>query len=229
MVVYEMLGEFSDDERENYKLRNQKKEVINDIVESRFEDIDKLAYKISRAEYREFLADCSMVFFDEILLYIRVLGYSNLFLYERMEAIEKVLPVIDNWFLCDLLCEELSVTKWYRGKMWEFIRPYFRARRPFQVRFAIVMCAKYYKVRDYLPDIFMCFEMVCDDNYFVENAMARTLMEFYIKFPKETKKFILQGYISESVRNMTLKKIAESDKIRKKSGDWAREAIKNKE
>ncbi|MBR2063843.1 MAG: DNA alkylation repair protein [Bacteroidales bacterium] len=86
---------------------------------------------------------------------------------QRAEMLRKYVPVLDNWAVCDTFC---CNAKWVtevpqchegaktKGKctrvaLWNFLQPYWRSKREFEVRFAIVMSMIYFLDAEWFPEV----------------------------------------------------------------------------
>lgn len=86
---------------------------------------------------------------------------------ERADMLRKYVPVLDNWAVCDTFC---CNAKWVteapqchagtktKGKctrmaLWDFLQPYWRSEREFEVRFAIVMSMIYFLDAEWFPEV----------------------------------------------------------------------------
>ena len=54
-----------------------------------------------------------------------------------LKYVEKYIPKIDNWAICDVFCAGLKITKKYKKEMWNFIKKYLKSDKEFEIRFAI--------------------------------------------------------------------------------------------
>ena len=71
---------------------------------------------------------------------------------QRAEMLRKYVPVLDNWAVCDTFC---CNAKWKcpRMALWDFLQPYWKSEREFEVRFAIVMSMIYFLDAEGFPGV----------------------------------------------------------------------------
>lgn len=92
---------------------------------------------------------------------------------ERFRLVGRFVPHIDNWAVCDSFC---CSAKWVdipkglprkgarpfwkcsREELWDFLVPYFRSDREFEVRFAVIMSMCNLMDPMWLPKIFAMFD-----------------------------------------------------------------------
>lgn len=108
---------------------------------------------------------------------------------ERAEMLRKYVPVLDNWAVCDTFCcnakwvdcgsrsSDLpdapfsrnpgtwrSGIKCPRSVLWNFLQPYWKSCREFEVRFAVVMSMVHYLDAEWFPKVCMMMEELDFEN-----------------------------------------------------------------
>ena len=71
---------------------------------------------------------------------------------ERAEMLRKYVPVLDNWAVCDTFC---CNAKWKcnRMELWDFLQPFWKSCREFEVRFAVVMSMVHFLDDEWFPEV----------------------------------------------------------------------------
>lgn len=91
--------------------------------------------------------------YEELIVWGLMIDYVRVPWSERSEMLEKFVPAIDNWGVCDTFCSNAkwvsdeppvssrksACVKCTREELWRFLQPYLKSQREFEVRFAIVM------------------------------------------------------------------------------------------
>jgi 3-methyladenine DNA glycosylase AlkD len=109
--------------------------------------------------------------------------------------------------------------------LWEFLLPYFRSDREFEVRFAIVMSMCYLLKEEWLPIIFEELQRIelasirseytsLPSPYYVRMGMAWLLATALAKFPDETRAFVNASSLTEEVKRLYARKARESFRTR---------------
>lgn len=153
----------------------------------RLPKIRELAKKIAKAEGREYL-DNSLQdteerpqYMEELLLYGIVIGCMK----ERLEVlfpyIKRYVARIDNWSLCDSFCVGLKQTKKQPQEMWDFLQPYLRSEKEFDLRFGVVMLMDFYVAPEYIEELLQIFDSVHHEGYYVKMAVAWALSVCLVK------------------------------------------------
>ena len=145
---------------------------------------------------------------------------------ERLNLLQKYIPVLDNWAVCDSFC---CNAKWALKippqELWAFLLPYYHSDKEFEVRFAIVMSMCYLMKDEWLPVIFGQLEALdlskiqseytsLPSPYYVRMGMAWLLATALAKFPNETRAFVNGSSLTEDVKRLYARKARESLRTR---------------
>lgn len=83
------------------------------------------------------------VYFEETMLRGLVIGYGTskkaFPCGEGLRYLEKFIPQVDNWSVCDCFCNSFSFANRYRDEVWGFMQPYLYSDREFEVRTALIL------------------------------------------------------------------------------------------
>jgi 3-methyladenine DNA glycosylase AlkD len=145
---------------------------------------------------------------------------------ERLNLLQKYIPVLDNWAVCDSFC---CNAKWALKippqELWAFLLPYYHSDKEFEVRFAIVMSMCYLMKNEWLPVIFGQLEALdlskiqseytsLPSPYYVRMGMAWLLATALAKFPDETRAFVNGSTLTDDVKRLYARKARESLRTR---------------
>ena len=93
--------------------------------------------------------------YEETVIWGFLINLEKCTLEERLAMLERYVPVLDNWAVCDSYCAN---AKWMaradKEVLWAFMLPYFRSRHEFEVRFAIVTAMTYFLDDEWLERVF---------------------------------------------------------------------------
>ena len=110
---------------------------IDRIIGIRLPLLRQIARETARGDWRSYLEAAEDLYYEERMLQGLVIGYAKCPPEEKLRYVERFIPKIDNWAVCDCSCWRLRPAE--REPMWSFIQPYFRSGDEFGVRFATVM------------------------------------------------------------------------------------------
>ena len=91
-------------------------------------------------ETEELLNIIENEYYEEIMLQGMLIGLSKQGGIKKVQKqIEKFVPKIDNWAVCDTFCAGLKITQKHKQEIWEFLQPYLKSTKEFYTRFGVVM------------------------------------------------------------------------------------------
>lgn len=153
-------------------------------------------------------------YFEEIMLEGMVIGniknIDDAFIY-----MEKFIPKIDNWSICDSFCCSLKITKKNYNKMFDYIIKYKSSKKEFERRFLLVMLLNYYIDDNYIDEIFKIISEINKEEYYVKMAIAWLISICYIKQEFKTKVYLNNNNLDNFTFNKTISKICDSYRVSK--------------
>ena len=161
-------------------------------------------------EYLENALDNS---YEEILLQGMVLGLWKTNIENFAKYLEKFIPKINSWAVCDVSVAGFKITKKNMEYMWNFLQKYLKSNKEFELRFAIVMLLDFYITDEYIDEVLQILNNIKNDEYYVKMAIAWTLQVAFVKFPNETMKLLKNNKIDDWTYNKALQKIIESYRV----------------
>lgn len=120
-------------------------------------------------------------YMEELMLYGMVIGCMKEKLDGLFPYIERYVARIDNWSLCDSFCAGLKQTKKQPKAMWEFLQPYLRSEKEFDLRFGVVMLMDFYVTPEYIDRLLQIFDGIRHEGYYVKMAVAWALSVCLVK------------------------------------------------
>ena len=187
------------------------------VLGVRLPNLRKLAKELAKGDWRGYLKTAEDDSFEEIMLQGMVIGYAKAELAEILEYVEKFLPKIDNWSVCDSFCAGLKLPKQYPEEMWEYIVRYLKDDRAYYIRFGVVMLLDYYTDKAHVKEGLQYLEQISNEDYYVKMAVAWAVSIYYIKLPEETMAFLKDNRLDDFTYNKALQKITESLKVEKET------------
>ena len=157
------------------------------------------AKKLSKEyEIRELLNHIDNEYYEEIMLQGMLIGLEkDKEIQNILTDIERFVPKIDNWGVCDVFCAGLKITKKHVKEMWEFLQKYVTSDKEFEIRFGVVMILDYYITEEYLEKNFAIFDHINSDKYYVQMAVAWAISICLIKFYDKTIEYLKQAKVDK--------------------------------
>lgn len=175
----------------------------------------KLAKEIVKEEkWEQFIKESQDKYFEEVLLQGLSIAYSKKSLQEKYIYMKEFIPKMDSWAMTDTFAPTLKVKDKDLENYWNFIIPFTKSDKEFEVRFAIISMLDYYIREAYVNEVIKILDNIKHEGYYVKMAIAWTLAEIGIKFNN-----ILMTYLESDNNldkftfNKTLQKMIESYRI----------------
>lgn len=211
MLIREQLFEKQD---EKYRLFSSSLiPNAENIIGVRMPELRNMAKEIVKEDWHSFLTTAAGDFFEEVLLQGIVIGYAHMDIEERLQWVERFVPNIPNWSICDSFCSGLKMTKNNQAYVLAFLQQYIDSDKEYEVRFAVVMLLNYYIEERYIERVLEQLEQVNHDGYYVKMAVAWAISICFIKLPAQTMPFLLSNTLDDFTYNKALQKITESTRI----------------
>ena len=174
-----------------------------------------IAKKIAKGNIEEFLEYAQDRYYEEVMIQGLVISHikdeKEFHKYFR-EYINK----IDNWALCDSFCSSIKIVKKYEEKYFKEAVKMALNKKEFISRVGLVMILNHFINQNNFDGIFDTLNKIQSDKFYINMAEAWLLCEMYIKFPKETTKFLKKNNINTFTQNKAISKIHDSYRVRKK-------------
>lgn len=226
MDTREVRSLLEEEKDEKYRLFSQSLlPGVDNLMGVRLPSLRKLAKTIAAGDYEEFFRTNRRDYFEEIMLEGLVIGYLDLELEEALKLVAGFLPRIYNWSICDSFSSNLDLVKKNRTAFLDFLRPYFKSSRPYEVRFGLVILLNYYVDSSYLEEVFSIFRSLKPQDYYVKMGLAWALSRFFVDYPQEVFDFLANYPLDKFSHNKALEKIRQSRRV---SREWKKkiEALK---
>lgn len=175
-------------------------------------------------EYLENALDNS---YEEILLQGMVLGLWKTNIENFSKYLERFIPKINSWAVCDVSVAGFKITKKNMEYMWNFLQKYLKLNKEFELRFAIVMLLDFYITDEYIDKVLQILNNIKNDEYYVKMAIAWTIQVAFVKFPNETMKLLKNNKIDDWTYNKALQKIIESYRVDENTKNEIRKMKRN--
>lgn len=139
---------------------------------------------------------------------------------------KKFYPYIDNWSICDTFLSASKIIKKDKDYFFNKAKELLKSRDEFQNRIAFVLLLDYYVEEDYIEEIFTLLDNYRSDKYYANMALAWLISVMYIKFPLETKTFLLNSNLDRDVIKMSIRKIKDSYRVDEENKEWLKKLAK---
>lgn len=153
-------------------------------------------------------------YYEELLLQGMIIGLQNRESIENIIVkVNKFVPKINSWGVCDTFCAGLKITKKYQKEMFGVIEKYLKSNKEYELRFAIVMLLDYYINDEYIDTVLKILNRIKLDKYYVQIANAWAISICLIKYYEKTVKFLEGCNLDNFTYNKAIQKAIESYRI----------------
>ena len=203
-------------QNEEYKKFNQKlcPDTNLKMLGIKIPVLRTIAKEIVKDNPEEYLKNARNEYFEEVVLEGLVIAYMKMPIEEKLELIKGFIPKIDSWAINDTFCPTLKIKEEEKDLVWNFIEPYLKSEKEFEVRFAVIMMLDYYITEEYIDRVIKKLDKVKNEGYYAKMAVAWTLAEIGIKYNEKAMSYLKgQNSLDKFTYNKTLQKMRESYRI----------------
>ena len=218
-MIVEIRKRLEELAEEDYIIFNKKLMPGTDrVLGVRMPAIRQIAREVAKRDFGLYLReadaqDPSSAFHEEIMLEGLVIGYAKMELSMRFVWLDRFVPRISNWAVCDCCCSTWKFMGQYPEESFSYLQKYLDRPGEYEVRFALVSLLDYFVKEDYIDRVLSICGEVRHEGYYVKMAAAWVISVCYIKFPEKTKAFLLDNQMDPFTHNKAIQKIRESFRV----------------
>lgn len=179
----------------------------------RLPHLRELAKEIARGEWREYLNNAQDEYYEEIMLQGLVIGYAKASPEEILRYTGRFVPKIKNWGVCDSFCTGLKLSKKHPEMVWDFIQPYLRSGKEFEIRFAVIMMLAHFIDDGHIDLVLASLDGIRHEGYYVKMGVAWAVSVCFVKYPEKTMAYLKESSMDDFTFNKSLQKILESFRV----------------
>ncbi len=132
---------------------------------------------------------------------------------EKLSYVEKFIPCINNWAVCDVVCGDMKDVRRNRERMFAFIKPYLTSEEEYEVRFAVVILMQYFLTDEYIERVLAIYDGIRHEGYYVKMAVAWGLSVCFVKHRERTLSYLLSCNLDDFTYNKGIQKMTESLRV----------------
>lgn len=118
----------------------------------RLPKLREIAKEIAKNDWRKEVkcaeGEYADLYFEETMLRGMIIGYGtakkDVTECEGIQYLEKFIPMIDDWSVCDSFCNSFRFANKYRDAVWEVLQKYLYSDKEFEVRVALILLLSQY-------------------------------------------------------------------------------------
>ena len=182
--------------------------------------VRKIAKDLSKEDLKQYLNDCYNDYYEEVMIQGLAIAYSKYSKEDIIELIDKFIPKIDNWGICDSFCNTLKIIDKNKDFFFQYILNCLKSNKEFIIRFGIVISINYYINEKYFNQVLNEIININSNYYYVQMAQAWFLAESYLSYPDEIIKILKDNKLNKFVHNKSIQKMIESFRINKEEKEY---------
>lgn len=177
----------------------------------RVPEVRRLAKKLAGTpETAAFLSELPHAYYDENMLHSVLLSEMKDFS-ACIAAIDRFLPYVDNWAVCDILSPKIFRKN--KPALLEKIRQWSASEETYTCRFGIEMLMSFYLDADFLPEYLDIPAAVHSEEYYVQMMVAWFFATALAKQWDAAIKYLENPRLDVWTHNKTIQKARESYRI----------------
>ncbi len=211
MTILERLFKLQDEEYADFQAKLTPTIPREAFIGVRVPEVRKLAKEIIKeGNYEDFLNDLPHKYYDENMLHGVLL--SEIKDYDlAVELVDKFLPYVDNWAVCDIMSPK--VFKKHKAELIEKIKEWSKSNETYTCRFGIEMLMSFYLDDNFKPEYLKLVSAAKSEEYYVKMMVAWFFATALSKQWDATIKVIESGDLAVWTHNKTIQKAKESYRI----------------
>ncbi len=206
---------------------------VEGIIGVRLPKLRDVAKKIAKEKPIDFLDTYKCELYEEKMIYGLVIGYMKTDFEERVKYLDKFIPMIDNWAVCDCCCSTYKFTNDNLDEMLKYLKKYLSTKalknsskertayqgKEFELRFVCIMLMDYYLIDKYFDKVLEIYNNIDSDRYYVQMGIAWGISVAFVKNAEKTMEFLKNNDLDDFTYNKALQKIIESNRVSKEVKD----------
>ena len=172
------------------------------------------ARRIARDDYRILLDNSRLETFELRLLNALMLGYARDDLPHLLDCFARFVPYVDDWAVCDALCQGFTAARCYPEPVWDFVMQYRNSRQEFAVRIVAVVLLSHYLNDEYIDRVMAVLDSLYTEKYYAQMGVAWALATLCAKYPEKCLQYLRgPNNLDATTFRMTIRKINESFRV----------------
>ncbi len=178
-------------------------------------ELRKLAKKVAKDNYKEFVENNDFSTFELKLLHAFVIGYAEDDINALLENFKDFIPFVNCWEINDSLCQNFKIARKYPDAVWKFLMGYKKSKKEFESRIVSVTLLSHYLNDEYIDRVIEVLNSLNTDDYYSQMGVAWAVATITGKYPEKGLNYLKSGKcnLDKTTYNMALQKIRESFRV----------------
>lgn len=205
----------------DYKEFNQKLiPGVKHVLGIRLPALRKLAKEIAKEDFRTYLDEVldelgEDSFHEETMLSGLVIGAAKMEREERRSYLDRFVPHIQNWAVCDSCVNGYKFMKKEPDYWFPYLLGFKDSKEEFELRYMIVAMMSHFVDETHIDEILSLCNEIRHEGYYTKMGVAWTIQVCYVKFPEKTRALLENNTMDDFTHNKAIQKIRESYRVSK--------------
>lgn len=175
----------------------------------------KLAQKIAKGNYQDFLKHNPNHTHEERLLHAFVIGYIQADIKELLRYFKAFIPYVDSWDVTDSLCQNFKMARQFPQETWHFVLQYKNSSKEFESRLVSVILLSHFLNDVYIDRVLEVLNTLNTDKYYSQMGVAWAVATIMGKYPAKCRAYLLSPtcFLDNTTYQKSLQKIRESLRV----------------
>ena len=180
-------------------------------------EMRKLAMKIAKENYQEFIEEDRGENFELRMVHAFVLGYAKDDINILLKHFKEFMPYVNDWAINDALCNNFKQAKIYPEIVWQFLMQHQHTSKEFESRIISVMLLSHYLTDKYIDRVIKILDKLNTDKYYAQMGVAWAVATIMGKYPEKCMNYLQSAtcHLDKTTYNKSLQKIRESFRVSK--------------
>lgn len=213
-------------ELQDLKYRDFNKPLIPNVAEDkiigvRLPVLRKIAREIVKTDGLSYFCEIvntqvEELYYEEKMLAGMTIGYAKLDIKQWCNLMDRYVPFIDNWAVCDSVCSSMkTIVNNHQKEIWDYMQKYLEDNREFHIRFGVVMAMDYFVNDKYIDKFLEKLKTVKTTDYYAMMAVAWAISVVFVKYEEKAMELIKSNSLDIVTHNKVIQKIRESNRVEK--------------
>lgn len=173
----------------------------------------EIAKREVKSGWKEFIRSADDSSFEMVMLQGMVIGYAKAAPEEIIEELDRFVPKITNWSICDSTVATLKIAEKSPESFFAYAVSCMKSDREFTVRFGIVMFLMHFINDTYFQQVLDLLNRPAYPGYYASMAAAWAVSVLFAKYPDKTESWLSVCKLDDQTFNRSLQKIRESFRV----------------
>ena len=186
------------------------------VIGVRLPVLRKMAKAAAKEDYRFFMENCPSDYFEQEVLKAYTIGYAKDDIETILSYADEFIPSIHDWAVNDCFCQNFTIAKKNRARVFEWLMKYVAEQKEFSQRVAAVMLLSHFLTDEYIKRVLNVVNELQFDAYYTKMGVAWCVATAYAKYPEDTYAFLLDNKLSDWTFHKSIAKMRESFRVPEK-------------